>query len=91
MEYRIPYALDRSVITNKCGQKKDCSRKLNANCCLKDEFGQPVAENYIDKMVTVQNTGKSDAYVRAYFAIPSAKIQVIPLNHGINNYKNSGL
>lgn len=38
----------------------------------KDEFGQPVAENYIDKIVTIQNTGKSDAYVRAYFAIPSA-------------------
>ena len=34
--------------------------------------GQPVAENYIDKVVTVKNTGKSDAYVRAYFAIPSA-------------------
>lgn len=38
----------------------------------KDGFGQPVAENYIDKIVTVENTGKSDAYVRAYFAIPSA-------------------
>ena len=38
----------------------------------KDEFGQPVAANYVDKMVTVKNTGKSDAYVRAYFAIPSA-------------------
>ena len=38
----------------------------------KDEFGQPVAENYIDKIVTIENTGKSDAYVRAYFAIPSA-------------------
>ena len=38
----------------------------------KDQFGQPVAENYIDKIVTVENTGKSDAYVRAYFAIPSA-------------------
>lgn len=38
----------------------------------KDNFGQPVAENYIDKIVTIQNTGKSDAYVRAYFAIPSA-------------------
>ena len=37
----------------------------------KDEFGQPVAENYIDKMITIENTGKSDAYVRAYFAIPS--------------------
>ena len=38
----------------------------------KDAFGQPVAENYIDKIVTIQNTGKSGAYVRAYFAIPSA-------------------
>ena len=38
----------------------------------KDNFGQPVAENYIDKIVTIKNTGKSDAYVRAYFAIPSA-------------------
>lgn len=38
----------------------------------KDDFGQPVAENYVDKMVTIKNTGKSDAYVRAYFAIPSA-------------------
>lgn len=38
----------------------------------KDNFGQPVAANYIDKIVTIENTGKSDAYVRAYFAIPSA-------------------
>jgi predicted ribosomally synthesized peptide with SipW-like signal peptide len=38
----------------------------------KDQFGQPVAANYVDKMVTVKNTGKNDAYVRAYFAIPSA-------------------
>lgn len=37
----------------------------------KDTFGQPKAENYIDKIVTIKNTGKSDAYVRAYFAIPS--------------------
>ena len=37
----------------------------------KDNFGQPVAENYIDKMVTIKNTGKSAAYVRAYFAIPA--------------------
>lgn len=34
--------------------------------------GQPKAENYIDKIATVKNNGKSDAYVRAYFAIPSA-------------------
>ena len=38
----------------------------------KDDLGQPVAENYVDKMVTIKNTGKSGAYVRAYFAIPSA-------------------
>lgn len=38
----------------------------------KDELGQPVAENYIDKIVTIENTGKSDAYIRAYLAIPSA-------------------
>lgn len=38
----------------------------------KDNFGQPVAENYIDKMVTIKNEGTSDAWVRAYFAIPSA-------------------
>ena len=38
----------------------------------KDNFGQPLAENYIDKIVTIKNTGKSAAYVRAYFAIPSA-------------------
>ena len=37
----------------------------------KDDFGQPVAKNYIDKMVTIENTGKSAAYIRAYFAIPS--------------------
>ena len=38
----------------------------------KDDFGQPIAKNYIDKIVTIKNTGKSDAWVRAYFAIPSA-------------------
>lgn len=38
----------------------------------KDEYGQPLAKNYVDKMVTIENTGKSDAYIRAYFAIPSA-------------------
>ena len=34
--------------------------------------GQPKAANYVDKVVTVENEGKSAAYVRAYFAIPSA-------------------
>lgn len=38
----------------------------------KDGFGQPTSKNYIDKMVTIKNKGTSDAWVRAYFAIPSA-------------------
>ena len=50
----------------------------------KDQFGQPVAENYIDKIVTIENTGKSDAYVRAYYAIPS------PLDDGYETF-NAGL
>ena len=50
----------------------------------KDDFGQPVAENYIDKIVTIKNTGKSDAYVRAYFAIPSA------LDNGYEDF-NAGM
>lgn len=50
----------------------------------KDQFGQPVAENYIDKIATIKNDGKSDAYVRAYFAIPSA------LDDGYDTF-NAGL
>ena len=38
----------------------------------KDEYGMPTAKNYVDKMVTIENTGSEDAYIRAYFAIPSA-------------------
>lgn len=38
----------------------------------KDEYGMPIAKNYVDKMVTIQNTGSEKAYIRAYFAIPSA-------------------
>lgn len=37
----------------------------------KDDFGMPLADNYVDKMITVKNTGKSNAYVRAYWAIPT--------------------
>ena len=36
----------------------------------KDELGMPTAENYVDKIITVKNTGKSDAYVRMFLAIP---------------------
>lgn len=38
----------------------------------KDELGLPKAKNYVDKVVTVENTGSEAAYIRAYFAIPSA-------------------
>ena len=38
----------------------------------KDTLGMPTAKNYVDKMVTIQNTGTEKAYIRAYFAIPSA-------------------
>ena len=38
----------------------------------KDALGMPTAKNYVDKMVTVKNTGSEKAYIRAYFAIPSA-------------------
>lgn len=38
----------------------------------KDALGMPIAKNYVDKMVTVKNTGSEKAYIRAYFAIPSA-------------------
>ena len=38
----------------------------------KDKYGMPTAKNYVDKMVTIQNTGSEKAYIRAYFAIPSA-------------------
>ena len=37
-----------------------------------DEYNMPVAKNYVDKMVTIKNTGSEAAYIRAYFAIPSA-------------------
>ena len=37
----------------------------------KDEYGMPIAENYVDKIVTIKNLA-SDAYVRLYYAIPAA-------------------
>ncbi len=38
----------------------------------KDQYGMPTAKNYVDKMITVANTGAKDAYIRVYFAIPTA-------------------
>lgn len=37
----------------------------------KDSLGLPVAENYVDKIVNVKNTGKTDAFVRVVFAFPA--------------------
>ena len=37
----------------------------------KDALGLPTAKNYVDKIATVKNVGKSDAWTRFYFAIPS--------------------
>ena len=47
--------------------------------------GQPKAANYIDKVVTIQNTGKSDAWIRAYYAVPSA------LDDGFGESFNAGM
>lgn len=38
----------------------------------KDTLGMPIAKNYVDKMVTIKNNSSEKAYIRAYFAIPSA-------------------
>ena len=50
----------------------------------KDALGMPTAKNYVDKMVTIENTGSEKAYIRAYFAIPSA------LDNGYESF-NAGL
>ena len=47
--------------------------------------GQPKAANYIDKVVTIQNTGKSTAWIRAYYAVPSA------LDDGFGESFNAGM
>jgi len=36
----------------------------------KDQYGMPVAKNYIDKIVTVRNEGKSDAWIRTFILMP---------------------
>lgn len=51
----------------------------------KDKFGQPVAANYIDKIVTIKNTGASNAWIRAYYAVPSA------LDDGFGEGFNAGM
>ena len=50
----------------------------------KDKFGMPTSKNYVDKMVTIENTGSEKAYIRAFFAIPTA------LDDGYESF-NAGL
>lgn len=37
----------------------------------KDSLGMPTAANYVDKIVTVKNTGASAAYIRVIVAVPA--------------------
>lgn len=61
----------------------------------KDEYGLPVAKNYVDKIVNVENTGKSDAYVRVLVAVPAelegatASANVLHWNYG-NKFRADG-
>lgn len=47
--------------------------------------GQPAAKNYIDKVVTIKNNGNSAAWIRAYYAVPSA------LDDGFGEGFNAGM
>ena len=47
--------------------------------------GQPAAKNYIDKVVTIKNTGNSAAWIRAYYAVPS------DLDDGFGESFNAGM
>lgn len=38
----------------------------------KDDWGMPTPENYVDKIVRVENIGESPAYVRVFIGIPAA-------------------
>ena len=44
---------------------------LVGSAAIKDANGYPNAANYLDKIVTVTNTGKNDAWVRTIIAIPA--------------------
>ena len=61
----------------------------------KDKFGLSTAANYVDKIVTVDNTGKSDAWVRVLIGFPKVldhdEADKMPLhwNQG-NNFDANG-
>lgn len=48
------------------------SAQATANSDNMDKWGMPKAKNYGDKIVTIENTGDADAYVRVYIAKPLA-------------------
>ena len=56
----------------------------------KDKFGLPTAANYVDKIVTVANTGRNDAWVRVLVGFPTAldaaTADKMPLHWNIGNY-----
>lgn len=55
----------------------------------KDKFGLPTAANYVDKIVTVANTGKNDAWVRILIGFPKSldadTASAMPLHWNIGN------
>lgn len=59
----------------------------------KDKFGLPVANNYVDKIVTVKNTGRNDAWVRVLVGIPAALDDTesadVPLHWNLGNRFNA--
>ncbi|MCI6987749.1 MAG: CalY family protein [Clostridium sp.] len=63
---------DGSTILGNFTQNKPLFPIVGSAQGEKDEFGLPTAANYVDKVITIKNTGASDAFIRAYFAIPAA-------------------
>ncbi len=61
----------------------------------KDKWGMPVIDGYVDKIVTVENTGENDAYVRVFVAIPAqlegdaANENILHWNYG-NRFDSTG-
>ena len=56
----------------------------------KDKFGLPKAANFVDKIITVENTGKNDAWVRVLVGFPTAldaaTADKMPLHWNVGNY-----
>lgn len=50
----------------------DCDSKATI------DLNKPLAKNYADKMVSVENTGNGNAWVRVYYAVPTALVDSNP-------------